>query len=104
MSRLLGLENELATASNGYTAYIHDGTAPQKGTPDKTKYPNLADWDGTKNFVEDQYFTFTASAPWSLTTYSQYIEQHNLQDEITIDYLPYPKVDDDAFAYSGIAV
>ena len=103
MSRLLGYENELAMG-NGYTAYIHDASRPQQGTADKTKFPNLADWAGTKNFVEDQYFTFTASAPWSLTTYSQYIEEHNLQDEITIDFLPYPKVDEDAFAYSGIAV
>ena len=102
MKQLLEWENELA-ADSQYTVYLYDETSVGK-TPNSNKFPNAHNWSGVANFVEDQYSTFFAEAPWAVPTISQYIEEHNLRDAINVDVLPYPKMSEDAPAFSGVGV
>ena len=105
--KLLEYEQELSQ----YCVYKYDETST--GNVAKDYFSNAAAWKGTENFVKDQYATFYAEAPWSLTTISQYVNAHNekaLTDstivplDTKVDFLPYPKVDEDAQAFTGIAV
>ena len=101
MRKLLEYENTLA--NNDYTVYLYDQSSTGQ-TPNTEKFPEAAGWAGTKNFCENQYATFYAEAPWSLTTISQYINENKLNDTISVDFLPYPMVDENSNQYTGIAV
>ena len=101
LAKLLGYESELATG--GYTVYSYEPGSNIGITTNKNKFPNAAHWSGTRNFCEDQYSTFYTEAPWAIDTISQYIVEHNLQDDIKVDVLPYPIVDDNE-AYSAAGV
>ena len=109
IEKLLNYENELSQ----YCTYIYDETST--GNTKDPNFPNAANWDGTNNFVRDQYSTFYAEAPWAVGTISQRVSTHNKEaaEDTTgeiqpindrFDYLPYPKLDADSKAYTGIAV
>ena len=109
MQKLLEYEQELSQ----YCVYQYNDTSFGSNLVKKDYYTNAAGWKGTENFVKDQYHTFYAEAPWALTTISQYVNAHNekaLTDssivplDTKVDFLPYPKVDEDAQAFTGIAV
>ena len=109
ISQLLEYENELAK----YCVYNYDETSLGSQLTAKEYYSNAAGWKTVENFVKDQYSTFMAEAPWSLTTISQFIKSNNekaLTDQSVtpldtkIDFLPYPKVSSDDQAFTGIAV
>ena len=99
--QLLEYENELARGD--YTVYVYDdySTGNMANTE---KFPEAAPWNGTKNFCENQYATFYTEAPWALTTISQYINEHGLNDSISVDFLPYPMIDETSKQYTGVAV
>ncbi|MCI5745272.1 MAG: extracellular solute-binding protein [Erysipelotrichaceae bacterium] len=96
ITKLLNYEQTLSQNC----VYMYDMTST--GHTAKDNFPNAKNWLGTQNFVVDQYCTFYAEAPWALTTISQYAKEHS--SNIKADFLPYPKLDADTSAYSGIAV
>ena len=113
LKNLLEYENELSQ----YCVYNYgvDSFGAEGSLVAKPQFPNAAYWNAAKNFVDDQYATFQAENPWALAYYSQYVNAHNEQvkNDVTgtmkplnpnIDFVPYPKVDDDSQAYTGIAV
>ena len=109
MSKVLEYENELAKLC----VYDYSDVSLSYNPTKKEYFSNAASWRGVENFVKDQYSTFMAEAPWSLPTISQYVASNNekaLTDssvapiDIHVDYLPYPKVDEDSTAYSGVGV
>ena len=109
VKQLIEYESELAQ----YCVYKYDETSV--GTVAKDQFTNAAPWAGNRNFVEDEYCTFYGEAPWAIDTLSSYISSHNAKvaEDTTgtmkpldtkIDYLPYPKVSDDADSYSGVGI
>ena len=109
IQKLLEYEQELSK----YCVYQYNDVSFGSNLIAKDYYTNAAAWRGVENFVKDQYHTFYAEAPWSLTTISQYVNGHNEKAEkdstivpldTKVDFLPYPKVDEDSNAYTGIAV
>ena len=109
IQQLLEYEQELSQ----YCVYQYNDTSFGSSLIAKDYYTNAASWRGTENFVKDQYHTFYAEAPWALTTISQYVNGHNEKAEkdptivpldTKVDFLPYPKVDEDSQAFTGIAV
>ena len=102
MKKLLEYENELAMGSK-YTTYLYNESSVGT-TPNHELYPNCQPWNGNLNFLQDQYSTFYAEAPWAVPGLSQYINEYNLKDSISIDVLPYPKFNSESEAYSGVGV
>ena len=113
IKRLLEYENELSK----YCVYEYNESSfgAENSLIAKPQFNNAAYWNAAKNFVEDQYATFQAENPWALAYYSQYVSAHNekVAADVTgtmkplnpnIDFVPYPKVDEDTQAYTGIAV
>ena len=109
ITKLLEYENELSQ----YCVYQYNDTSFGNQLQAKEYFTNAASWRGTANFVEDQYSTFYAEAPWALTTISQYVTATNEQAATNpsvspintkVDFLPYPKLDANSQAYTGIAV
>ena len=83
INELLALE---ATALN-YTAYkVNDGGT---GWIKKDNYAVYA-WEGTKNFINDELYAFTASAPWSMAIFSKTAVAAEKDDQF--DLMPYPRV------------
>lgn len=111
MKKLLEYENEISQ----YCVYNYNETSYGSNLSKKEYFTNAAPWAGVRNFVEDEYCTFYGEAPWAIDTLSSYISSHNdkVKEDTTgtmkplntkIDYLPFPKVDDDAPAYSGVGI
>ena len=103
IKQMLEYENELSQ----YCVYEYsalNGGKPQ-GTG-KEGFGEAHDWSGTKNFCEDQFCTFFAEAPWSLPTIANYVNAREGQTGIVkqVDFLPYPKLNSNTPAYTGIAV
>ena len=111
IKKLLEYENELSQ----YCVYNYSAESFGGSLIKKDYFTNAAGWAGTQNFVADEYCTFYAEAPWALPTISQYVTSHNEKAaadttgtmkplDTKVDFLPYPKVDEDSQAYTGIAV
>ena len=95
---LIEKENELTN----YTVYDYSLGYNNGSLSAKEAFAGAYPWYGTRNVAEDQFCTFYAEAPWALSTISQHIKSNHLTTRV--DYLPYPKVDSDTPAYTGIAV
>lgn len=103
IEKLLKYENKLASnegTDDSYCVWRYPDFSSRQEAVDV--FANAKTWLGTQNFVEDKYATFYAEAPWALTTLSSYMQTHNLSTRI--DFLPYPKVDENADPFTGIAV
>ncbi len=117
LQHMLEKENELSQ----YCAYVYDENST--GVKPKNGY-NVQSWNSAKDFALDHECTFFAEAPWSLSMISQYINSATVYSydglpaiddngnyipdikarNTKIDYLPYPKVDANSEAYTGVAV
>ena len=117
LQHMLEKENELSQ----YCAYVYDENST--GVKTKNGY-NVQSWNSAKDFALDHECTFFAEAPWSLSMISQYINSATVYSydglpaiddngnyipdikarNTKIDYLPYPKVDANSEAYTGVAV
>ena len=108
IQKLLEYENRLAETT--VYQYGADPFGISNNTPAKSKAPNAADWNGTVNFVKDQYSTFYGESPWAVGTISQKVKYYNTDNDPSndisehFDFLPYPKLDSDSPAYTGIAI
>ncbi len=109
ITQLLEFENELSQ----YCVYNYNDTSYGPYLTAKEYFTNAAGWKGTENFVKDQYSTFYAEAPWALQAISQFVKSTNEQATIypyvspintKVDFLPYPKLNSNSQAYTGIAV
>ena len=105
IQKLLQYENELSQ----YCVYeyneINGASGNNRG---KADYPEAANWNGLRDFTENQYCTFYAEAPWALPTIGNHVKSRREEGATNlvnrVDFLPYPKLDEDSDAYTGIAV
>ena len=102
LTKLLTWENELVSDSKN-TIYLYDDFS-FGNMLDTNRFPNATSWNANKNFYEDQYCTFFADSPWILSSISQSINTAGLSDEIAVDFLPYPMIDETSNQYSGVAL
>ena len=117
LQHMIEKENELSQ----YCNYVYDKTSTGKTA--KEGY-NVQPWHSTQDFSIDHECTFYAEAPWALPMVSQYISSAVMEDDkgqaildekgnkipnyearnTKVDFLPYPKADENSDAYTGIAV
>ncbi|MCI5745271.1 MAG: hypothetical protein MR270_03215 [Erysipelotrichaceae bacterium] len=96
ISKLLNYEQQISQNC----VYMYDMTSV--GKTKKDAFPNAAIWKSNENFISDQYCTFYAEAPWAISNISNFTKQHN--PSVKVDYLPYPRVDEDSPLYSGVGI
>ncbi|MBQ4060932.1 MAG: extracellular solute-binding protein [Bacilli bacterium] len=109
IQRLLEYENEISQ----YCVYQYNENSFGWWPTPKDYFVNADNWKRIENFCKDQYHTFYPEDPWNLTNIASYIDAHNEKAatdstmvplDLRVDFLPYPKVDEDSNAYTGIAV
>ena len=109
IQKLLEYENELSQLC----VYKYDENSLAGWPTRKDYFVNADNWKRVENFCKDQYHTFYTEDPWNLATIASYIDSHNekaandstmIPIDMNVDFLPYPKVDEDSQAYTGIAV
>ena len=94
ITKLIQYEQELSQ----YCVYeYNDFSYGQKIA--KPGFKNAASWNVSRNFLSDKYYTFNFDSQWIFESLSRHANSQNI--DINIDYLPYPKINENSTAYTS---